>query len=375
MESEYDCAIIGGGLAGLALSILLARQQKKVMLFEKEQYPFHKVCGEYISSESLPFLKSLGVDLQNRRLPDISGLLLSSPSGTSVKIPLDIGGAGLSRYQLDLELFQTAIAAGVHVRTNTRVLNYNFENETCTLTTKDEKITCRMAAGAFGKNANIDVQLNRKYKAPDEKRHFVAVKHHVRLKHFDPSQVEMHLFKGGYCGLSAIEENIINLSYITKTSNLKQHGSIKAMEQSVLSRNPFLQRHLAEAEFLFEKPLTISNLYFSVKEPVHSHLLMLGDAAGNIAPLSGNGMSMALQSAKIASEQILDWLDGKTSREEMEQNYSVAYMRTFSHRIRAARQINWLFLHSNLSNLALPVFRMIPGLIAVKSKSIHGQEF
>ena len=70
-DDGYDVAIVGGGLAGLALSIQLAKQGHRVIVFEKEEYPFHKVCGEYISSESWDFLISLGLDLQQMNLPII----------------------------------------------------------------------------------------------------------------------------------------------------------------------------------------------------------------------------------------------------------------------------------------------------------------
>jgi flavin-dependent dehydrogenase len=78
IAADYDCAIIGGGVAGLALAILLGQENRKVILFEKENYPFNKVCGEYISNESVKFIGKLGVDLSSRELPRIDALLLSS---------------------------------------------------------------------------------------------------------------------------------------------------------------------------------------------------------------------------------------------------------------------------------------------------------
>ncbi|RZK25202.1 MAG: FAD-binding protein [Flavobacterium sp.] len=112
----YDCAIIGGGVAGLSLAILLSNENKKVILFEKETYPFHKVCGEYISNESIPFLTSLGLDLSILDLPNIQQLHLSSPSGISIKRPLQIGGVGLSRYELDYKLYKLALLSGVEIQ-------------------------------------------------------------------------------------------------------------------------------------------------------------------------------------------------------------------------------------------------------------------
>ena len=81
---KYDVAIVGGGLAGLSLSILLARKGYRICLFEKESYPFHKVCGEYISMESWDFLISLGLPLEDWDLPKIHQLILTAPNGESI---------------------------------------------------------------------------------------------------------------------------------------------------------------------------------------------------------------------------------------------------------------------------------------------------
>src|SRR5258708_13449414 len=100
----YDVIITGGGLAGLSLSIQLVRAGYRVALFEKETYPYHKVCGEYISLESWNFLEELGLPLSDWNLPIIRRLLLSSPNGQSLEQELPLGGFGISRYKIDAAL-------------------------------------------------------------------------------------------------------------------------------------------------------------------------------------------------------------------------------------------------------------------------------
>ena len=104
LNKEYDVAIIGGGLAGLAASIQLSRSGHSVVLFEKEVYPFHKVCGEYISLESKSFLQSLGISIEDLQLPVIDTLHLTAPNGKSFITKLPLGGFGISRYLLDSTL-------------------------------------------------------------------------------------------------------------------------------------------------------------------------------------------------------------------------------------------------------------------------------
>ena len=375
LHKEYDCAIVGGGLAGLSLSVLLCRAGLKVILFEKENFPFHKVCGEYISNESVPFLRLVGVDLASQNLPQIRRLMLSSPSGVPVECPLAVGGTGLSRYRLDSQLFALATAAGVEVRPGTKVQQAGFADNRFRIFAGGESVYAKTAVGAFGKGSNIEVQLGRKYRAPHANQLFVAVKHHIYAGFFDRSCVEMHHFPGGYCGLSAIEEDRINLSYICTAANLKKAGGIASLEQNELSRNPFLKKYFQQATFIFEKPLTISHLSFEIKAPVADHLLLLGDAAGNIAPLSGNGMSMALRSAKLAYEAIGAFLNGGTTRAQMEAAYSQNYYRTFSKRIRVARWVNGLTRYPRFTDLSFRVLQHFPSIVAGVSKNLHGEVF
>src|SRR6188768_2698957 len=117
-QSKYDTCIIGGGLAGLALSIQLAKLGYTVALFEKEQYPFHKVCGEYISLESWDFIERLGLPLRDMNLPIRKKLIVSAPDGTSLHEQLPLGGFGISRYRIDNELKNIARREGVIILEN-----------------------------------------------------------------------------------------------------------------------------------------------------------------------------------------------------------------------------------------------------------------
>src|SRR5215216_2441486 len=126
-SSKYDVAIIGGGLAGLSLSIQLAKKNFSVVLFEKEKYPFHKVCGEYISMESWNFLESLGIPLTTLNLPKIDTLILTAPNGKFLTTKLPLGGFGISRYKIDYLLSELAKQNGVHLLEETKADNVSFD--------------------------------------------------------------------------------------------------------------------------------------------------------------------------------------------------------------------------------------------------------
>src|SRR5207244_4051444 len=120
---------VGGGLAGLCLAIQCIEQNLTVVLFEKDDYPLHKVCGEYISLESWNFLKRMGVRLDDLELPIIKKLLLSDSRGNTYSFNLPLGGFGISRYLLDHTLYKLAVSKGVKVHTKLKVESIVFEEE------------------------------------------------------------------------------------------------------------------------------------------------------------------------------------------------------------------------------------------------------
>ena len=147
--------IIGGGLAGLSLSIQLAKAGYTVVLFEKEKYPYHKVCGEYISLESWDFIVSLGLNLTAMNLPIIKKLLVSSPNGKYIQQQLPLGGFGISRYTLDNELSKIAKQAGVKIYEETKVNDIVFKDDLFTISTSGFFIQSKVAAGSLASEATL----------------------------------------------------------------------------------------------------------------------------------------------------------------------------------------------------------------------------
>src|SRR5882762_10377817 len=152
---KYDIAIVGGGLAGLSLSILLARKGWLVALFEKESYPFHKVCGEYISMESWDFLLGLGLPLENWELPKINQLYITAPNGESIAASLPLGGFGISRHKLDAALAVIAKQESVELFENTKVHDIQFEGGNHRIETSAGLFTATVACACYGKKANL----------------------------------------------------------------------------------------------------------------------------------------------------------------------------------------------------------------------------
>jgi len=370
-KAIYDVVIIGGGLAGLSAAIHLRKHEFEVMLIEKNEYPKHKVCGEYISNEVLPYLDFLGVDVFHLGAKNITKFELSSSKNTLVKSILPMGGFGISRYTLDNSLFKKAKELGVVVVQDV-VTNVEFSNDSFEIETKlNQRANSKIVIGAYGKRSSLDVKLNRNFiknKSP-----YLAVKTHVKGQ-FPEDLVALHNFEGGYCGVSKVEDDRINLCYITDLEAFKNFKDLEEFQQKVIFKNLFLKSIFESTNPVFETPLTISQISFDSKSPIEKHILMCGDSAGMIHPLCGNGMSMAIRSAQIASDLIIDYLHMKiASRELLEKSYKTAWNNAFSSRLKIGHVVASVFRNNRLADMSIGILKTIPSLIPAIIKRTHGR--
>ncbi|MES2005835.1 MAG: NAD(P)/FAD-dependent oxidoreductase [Bacteroidota bacterium] len=376
-NTVYDIAITGGGLAGLTLAIQAADAGYHVTLFEKESYPFHKVCGEYISKESHSFLLRCGLPLDEWALPDIQRLQVSDTGGTVFDFVLPLGGFGISRYKLDHALYKLALLKGVIIHTECKVNDILYRNDLFNIQTGNGEYMAKTAAGSFGKRSNLDVKWNRDYilSRPNKINHLIGVKYHVQYPH-PKNTIALHNFENGYCGISQIEDGNCCVCYLTTAENLKKsNNSIQEMEVQVLSQNKQLKKILTEAKHLYEQPLTISQISFEKKTQVENHVLMLGDAAGMITPLCGNGMSMAMHSGKMAFETMQQYLSGTISRAAMENIYTSKWQQAFANRTRTGRMVQSLFGGRFSTAVFLRVMHLFPKLSRKLIEQTHGKGF
>ena len=373
----YDVIIAGGGLAGLALSIQLGKAGYRVALFEKERYPYHKVCGEYISLESWNFLQELGLPLSDWNLPVIRTLLLSAPNGLSLEQELPLGGFGISRYKIDAALAALARTAGVDLFEGVRVTDMGFEKQVSTVMTSMGKFEARVACGTFGKRSNLDLRWDRPFtrKRSAKLNNYVGVKYHV-TGNLPADRIGLHLFRDGYCGISKIEDERYCLCYMTTAENLKAcSNSIPEMETTILKRNPYLEEVFRSTVRVFEQPVTIAQISFERKTQVENHVLLIGDAAGMAPPLSGNGMSMALHGSQIAFHCIADFLAGGSARYELEQEYTDQWNRQFGRRLWMGRFLQRWFGRERRANLLLSSLKPFPKVVSFLIRQTHGQPF
>jgi len=367
-----DILIIGGGLAGLTSAILLQQNGYQVNVFEKKTYPFHRVCGEYVSNEVFPFLESLNIGISESGYSRINRLEVTSASGKTLQAELPMGGFGLSRYKLDHLLYQKAKSLGVEFIFE-KVDNISFNEGKFKITTYgNAEYEAAIAIAAYGKRSNLDQKLKRSFfykRSP-----YLGVKYHIKTELPD-NLIRLDNFQGGYCGINKIEDDKFCLCYLSETANLKKYSGIPEMEEQVLYKNPYLKSLFKNAEFLFESPQVINEISFEKKTLAENHLLFCGDSAGMITPLCGNGMAIAIHSAKILSESIMRYAKKGFSinRIELENDYKFRWEKQFALRLKSGRLIQKLFGNTLISDLTVSTLDKFPGMTQILVKKTHGK--
>lgn len=368
---QQDIIIIGGGLAGLIAAHQLAKKGRNVLLIEKKKYPFHRVCGEYVSNEVKDFLLREGLYPETIAPANITHFQLSSINGKSALMPLDLGGFGISRFTLDEFLYRKAMEVGATFLLEQQVEEVFFKEQEdfFVLQLSDgRQFNAKHVLGAFGKRSKIDKSLNRDF--TKRRSPFIGVKYHIQSD-FDPNTVALHNFEGGYCGINRIEEGKYNLCYLGSRDQLRQYGNIPEMEEAVLFQNPHLKQIFQNSTFLFDKPEVINEVSFSPKKPVENHILMIGDAAGLITPLCGNGMAIAIHTGKLAAEA----LSGFSKRAAIESAYTQAWTQHFKSRLWVGRKVQWLFGSKKVSEFSVGLIKRSPFVANQIMKRTHGDVF
>ena len=327
--------------------------------------------------ESFPFLERLGLPLQQMNLPLINKLQLSAPNGNMLEIDLPLGGFGISRFTLDATLKKNAEEAGVIVLEATKVNEVNFENNEYVIESTKGNYKSRTCAGSFGKKSNLDVKWQRPFIKNENRKlnSFAGFKYHIKA-HLPADVIALHNFKDGYCGVSQIEDGKYCLCYLTHIDNLKASGqSIEKMEATILAKNPFLKKIFANCEKIYNRPESISQISFLPKSKVHNGILLLGDAAGMISPLCGNGMSMAMHASKIAANLLHKNLIKEITKNELEKQFVTQWDKAFSRRLKFGRWLQYFFGKVWITNFFIGLLKKKPKLSSWIIKQTHGEPF
>jgi flavin-dependent dehydrogenase len=295
--------IVGGGLAGAYAAALLARAGSRPIVLERQAGPGDKVCGEFLSAEAQGYLRGAGFDLEALGAPVIDRVRVAN--GTRLaEARLPFTALGLSRRRLDEALLEHAKRLGAEVRRGVSVKHVDARG----LETSDGALAADRIILASGKH---DVRgAGRESDQADWG--MVGFKAYFTL---DPVQrreltgaVEIVMYDGGYAGLQLVEDGRANLCVLVREAHFASLGRTWPDLYARMMREPHLARRFAGAEIGDPKPLAIARLPFGFlrRGSVGARVYPVGDQAAVIPSFTGDGMAIALHSARLAAHAAAD---------------------------------------------------------------------
>jgi flavin-dependent dehydrogenase len=353
----YDLIIIGAGPAGASAAITAARDGARVLLLERGKFPRHKVCGEFVSAESLGLLSTLLASEHASLLRDAVRLKNARLflDGHKLQAAVDPPAASIARFDLDAALWDSATRAGVDARQQITVQSIEGTDPFRVTTTVGE-LTGRAIINASGRWSNLSRPPSRAPVATN----WIGLKGHFSEPSPDPG-VDLYFFDGGYCGVSPVTQqgegsaNRINACAMVR-------ADVASTLEEVFQQNPELKARSRDWQPLMA-PVTTSPLIFRKPEPERDAMLLAGDAAGFVDPFVGDGISLALRSGALAANCLLPFVAGEMTLRTALQNYRSAYRQWLMPVFRTSSRLRrMIFLPHALRNPVVALLEKTPRL-------------
>ncbi|MDI4645983.1 NAD(P)/FAD-dependent oxidoreductase [Cohnella hashimotonis] len=363
-----DVAIIGAGIAGSSLAKALADRGRSVLLIDRKGFPRHKVCGEFLSPESIGILSELGFAsaLKSLEPAEIRAARIHAFGSAPLYIRLPGVAWGLSRFALDEALHREARMAGVEVATGTTVSSMRREAEGCSLNILrgGEAITVRARAviGAWGGGGRLSVLTGAQRRNKPASSPYLGVKmHFTGIEARD--EVELYFFDGGYLGLSPASNGIVNAAALLDRRTVRDAPTVvQGWLELARSRSQALDLRLSGALPVSGTHAAIAPVRLYARPVPWDGIPLVGDACATIPPLCGDGMSMALRAAQLCAMSAERYLCGELSLQEWEEAYARAIRSEFSGPLRWGNLLQRAAGRPLLARTALSAARCMPAL-------------
>ena len=351
-RAEFDVAVIGGGPAGTSAAITAERIGARVVIFEAGEFPRQKVCGEFVSAESLDVLGDLvrgtpGAEqlLQSAPVIDRTRLLLGD---RVIEARVSPPALSISRYAMDPVLWQAAMQAGVDARSKCEVRTIQGSGP-FRLDTVEGEICAKtviVAAGRWSKfKPTISIPSGPKW---------IGVKSHYRER--NPARsTDLYFFEYGYCGVQPVADDVVNACAMVRSDRA-------ASLDEVLGLHPALAERRRNWEAIMD-PVSTAPLIYRTPQPVRDNMMFVGDAAAFIDPFVGDGISIALRTGRLAAMSLRAVFDDRGVLASALEAYERDYAQQFVPVIAAASRIRGVLSWSAPARMLAFELLRVPGLM------------
>ncbi len=364
---KYDIVIIGGGPAGSTAACYLAKNGFSVCVIEKKIFPRETLCGEFLSYEVIENIKQLNLLNAFMELkPNKISKFRMINENIEIFSPLNFPAYSLKRSLLDNFLLCAAKDAGADIIQGEEVISIQNLSGKYLINIKnsEKKILAGHVIAAYGRQSPLDKVLNRNF--VKNKSRFNGIKYHLPKKYFNlPNADEIQIYCGEniYCGVNKTSSESYTVCFLEYRNNSmsSKNRIYEFFEKNKSFQNLFtsdLKEILPQLQVY-----GAGNIYFSKKNVVENGIFMIGDAAGIIAPLAGDGIGMAMDSAKIISGVFEELKSNNLSKEKLEILYQEKWKENFNRRIRTALFIQTILMNNFTRKISLKLTSLFPLLI------------
>jgi menaquinone-9 beta-reductase len=358
-KTMYDLIVIGGGPAGTSAAITSARNGARVLLLERGRLPRHKVCGEFVSSESLGLLADLLTAQDQQLLADAVRIPRARIflDGRTIETRVDPPAASIARLNLDAALWSSAERSGVEGRRQV-VVQSVLGNDPFLVTASAGTFESRALINASGRWSNLN-------RAPADTQQagvkWLGLKGHF-AESSSPASVDLYFFDGGYCGVQPVNvEDRVNPTRVNVCAMVR--ADVASTLPEVFNCHPGLQTRSCSWQALSD-PVSTSPLIFREPQPERDRILMVGDAAAFVDPFVGDGISLALRSGRLASDCLRPFFDGNVPLPEAASSYRLAYERQLAPVFRMSSKLRRILRLPQI--IRMPILSLLEGSPAIK---------
>jgi flavin-dependent dehydrogenase len=320
-----DVAIVGGGPAGAATALALARRGVAVTVVERTDFPRRKVCGEYVNAGALAELDALGLGAAvHSGGSALQGVRLIASGASSVELIFPRPALAIARERLDAIVLDAACSAGATL-VHGRVEDVLFENgRAAGVAFRDrsgerQELPARFVVGADGIGSIVGRKLGLCHPPADRARY--AIGGHYRGVVDQTSFVEMYAAGGAYFAINPLSEDLANVMVVVRKSALATWSG--AIDERMGGKAAELGRgHRDFSRAVRVGPrVSIGPLSHRVTHVARPGALLVGDAAGFLNPFTGQGIFLALVRARRAADTIAAALATRAGEERRLREY------------------------------------------------------
>jgi flavin-dependent dehydrogenase len=307
----FDVIVAGGGPAGAIAALVLSRAGARVAVFDRARFPRHKLCGDTVNPGAMAALRRLGVDAAAGSRA-IHGMVVTGEHGVRIagRYPDGVSGRAVLRRDFDRALLMAAVAAGAHVEEEVLVRGAGLAGTTVegvqirSRAGTSERVTARIVIAADGRQSRLARQL-RLARHPRMPRRW-AVGAYFSDVHGLTACGEMHIRRHKYIGVAPLPDGLTNACVVT-ADRAAVRDPLGLLHRTIGSE-PELAARFADAR-LAGPPVVLGPLALECAAAGVPGLLLAGDAAGFIDPMTGDGLRFAIRGAEMAAAEALRALE------------------------------------------------------------------